>query len=209
MNLHDPNQRQHVGQPLDGARGALILLHGRGSSAEDILGLANALPRDGLAFLAPSARHNTWYPQRFLFPTEQNEPWLSSALDVIATLIAEAQAAGLARERIGLIGFSQGGCLALEAAARRPGRYGLVAGLSGGLIGPLETTRPAANFKGTPVLLGCAAQDAHIPLEYVERSAAYFEASEATVTKQIYPGSAHTVFAPEIAWLTEQLQSWQ
>jgi phospholipase/carboxylesterase len=205
MKLHDSQGTLRFGQPLSKARGAVILIHGRGSSPHDIAGLADALPGAGLAFLAPAAEGGTWYPQRFFVPTEANEPWLSSALGVIAGLAAEAKAAGIAPENLGLVGFSQGACLALEFAARHPRRYGLVAGLSGALIGPLGAPRPPADLRGTPVLLGCAESDPHIPLEYVERSAKTLSQMGAEVTKQIFPGGYHTVFPEEIAWLGERV----
>jgi phospholipase/carboxylesterase len=182
----------------------MILIHGRGSSGEDIAGLADALEVDGFAFLAPSAESGAWYPERFFVPLAQNEPSLSRALGVVEQLVEEIRSAGIPDGRIGLIGFSQGACLALEHAARAGRRYGFVAGLSGGLIGPLETPRPAVNLHGTPVLLGCAEQDAHIPIEFVERSAVVFEAMGAEVTKQIFSGSAHTVFPTEIDWIQRQ-----
>jgi predicted esterase len=162
--LHETTGTARFGSPLVQARGAVILVHGRGSSPHDIAGLADVIPGAGLAFLAPAATGGTWYPQRFLAPLERNEPWLSSALNVIDRLVAEVLAAGLAAERIGLAGFSQGACLVLEYAARHPRRYGFVAGLSGALIGPPDTPRPAgdlqrtqrpaSNLHGTPVTAG-------------------------------------------------------
>lgn len=205
---HDPRRTLRFGAPLERARGAVILVHGRGASAEAIAGLAKVWTGlDGLAFLAPQATDGVWYPQRFLAPLENNEPELSDALAVIDSLVAEVQGAGLPTNHIGLAGFSQGACLVLEHAWRTGRRYGWVAGLSGALIGPAETPRnaPAATgLSGTPVLLGCAERDAHIPIDYVESSARLFAAAGAEVTKQIYPGEAHTVFAQELDWLRER-----
>jgi len=201
MHLHDTAHTLRFGAPLAKARGAVILVHGRGSSSEDIAGLANIIGADDLAYLAPEAANNTWYPNRFLVPPAQNEPWLSSALAVVDQLVAEALAAGVPSERIALAGFSQGACLVLEYAARHPRRYAFVAALSGALIGPTDTARDCVDLRQTPVLLGCAERDAHIPLEHVEHSAAALNAFNAAVTKQIFPGSAHTVFPAEAAWL--------
>jgi phospholipase/carboxylesterase len=204
MLLHDATHTLRFGAPLTHARGVVILLHGRGSSADEIAGLAPIFAQTGtdeLAFLAPEATHHTWYPLRFLVPPAQNEPWLSSALAVIDTLVAEALAAGIAPERIGLVGFSQGACLALDYAVRHPRHYAFVAGLSGALIGPPSTTREAVDLQRTPVLVACAERDAHIPLEHVEHSATVLAAFNAEVTRQIFPGSAHTIISEEIAWL--------
>lgn len=195
----------HFGPPLGQARGALILLHGRGSSGEDIAGLAEALPVEAFAAFAPSAVGGTWYPQRFFAPISLNEPALTRALATVENLVSEIIAGGVPAERIGLIGFSQGACLALEHAARAGRRYAFTAALSGALIGPLDTPRPARALAGTPVLLGCAEHDAHIPLAHVEHSAQVLAGLNAAVTKQIYPGAAHTVFPAEIAWLDRQL----
>jgi len=208
MHSHDTSNTLRLGPPLAQARGAIILLHGRGSSADDIAGLAEALPAADIALLAPNASGGTWYPQRFLAPLRQNEPWLSSALDVIDQLVNEAHAAGLPYERLALAGFSQGACLALEYATRHPRRYGFVAGLSGALIGPLDTRRGPADLQQTPVLVACAERDAHIPLDHVAQSATTLSRLGAVVTKQVFPGSAHTVYPEEIAWLTQQLTSW-
>jgi phospholipase/carboxylesterase len=201
---HDVKYTARFGQPLARARGAVILVHGRGSLPHDIAGLADVMAGADLAFLAPAANNGTWYPHRFLAPLERNEPRLSSALQVIDQLVAEVLAAGLDPEKIGFAGFSQGACLVLEYAARHPRRYGFVAGLSGALIGPPDTPRPAGDLHGTPVLLGCAELDAHIPLDYVERSAEIFSRLGAAVTKQIFPGAAHALFPEEMEWLKQQ-----
>lgn len=195
----------HLGADPAQARGAVILLHGRGSSGDDIAGLADALTADGIAFFVPSAPTGAWYPQRFFAPLAANEPALSRGLATVDRLVNDLQAAGLSPEQIGLAGFSQGACLAVEYAARHPRRYGFVAALSGALIGPLDTPRPALRLADTPVLLGCADDDAHIPRPFVEHSAAVLASAGADVTKQIYPGSAHTVFPAEIAWLNRRL----
>jgi predicted esterase len=170
--------------------------------------LGKALKAESLACLAPNATGGAWYPQRFFVPLADNEPWLSSALNVIDRLVNEVRAAGLPFERIALAGFSQGACLALEYAARYPRRFGFVAGLSGGLIGPLDTPRPAGDLAKTPILVACAERDAHIPLEFVEKSAATLSELNAAVTKQIFPGGAHTIYAEEIVWLREQVSAW-
>ncbi|HTJ79842.1 MAG TPA: dienelactone hydrolase family protein [Rariglobus sp.] len=206
MHLHDTTNTLRFGAPLAKARGAVILVHGRGSSPEDIAGLTEIFDANDLAYLAPEATNNTWYPHRFLAPPAQNEPWLSSALAVVDTLVAEALAAGIPSERIALTGFSQGACLVLEYAARHPRRYAFVAALSGALIGPTDTARDCVDLQQTPVLIGCAERDAHIPLEHVEHSAAALAAFNASVTKQVFPGSAHTVFPAEAAWLKKQIQ---
>jgi phospholipase/carboxylesterase len=209
MQLHESTDTLRLGPPLAEAAGAVILLHGRGSSADDIAGLARSLKGRPLAFLAPNATDGTWYPQRFFVPLAHNEPWLSSALSVVDQLVGEVLAAGIPSERIGIAGFSQGACLTLEYAVRNPRRYGFVAGLSGALIGPLDVTRREIDLGKTPTLVACAEGDAHIPLEFVEKSAALLDGFNASVTKQIFRGSAHTVFPEEIAWLREQVAAWK
>jgi predicted esterase len=190
------------GAPLAKARAALVLLHGRGASAEDIFALGEEVSADipAVALLAPQAAGNAWYPQRFLAPLVQNEPFLGSALGVVSGLVDESVAAGVPLGRIALIGFSQGACLALEFASRYQRQYGAVVGLSGALIGPPGTPHGlAAGLAGTPVYLGCSDRDAHIPLTSVEESAGIFAKLGARVTKSIFPGMGHTVNAEELA----------
>jgi phospholipase/carboxylesterase len=204
VKLHDAKATLRFGQPLPQARGAVILVHGRGSSPQDIAGLAQAFPKAGLAFLAPAAAGGAWYPKRFFAPLASNEPWLSSALKVLAQLVAEVLAAGVPPERMGFAGFSQGACLALEFVARHPLRYAFAAGLSGALIGPAGGPRPRGDLKGTPVLLGCAERDPHIPVESVDESAEAFKGLGADVTRLIFPGASHTVFPEEVEWLRQR-----
>jgi predicted esterase len=204
MNLHSPTSALRFGEPLATAQGAVILLHGRGGSAQDVAGLAKLFDGYKFAFIAPQATGNTWYPQRFFVPTAENEPWLTSALGVVASVVAEARQAGVPADRIGLVGFSQGACLSLEYAARHPLRYGFVAGLSGALIGPAGLARPEIDLSGTPVLLGCAEADPHIPRDYVEQSADILERFGAQVNLHIFGGSAHIIVGEEMEWLKDQ-----
>lgn len=214
-----PHQDQPVlaaGAPLEQAQAAMILMHGRGASAAGILGLANELAQDGLAYLAPQASGNTWYPYRFLEPLPRNEPWLTSALSVIDDLVARIAAAGVPSERTVLLGFSQGACLALEFAARHARRWGGVVGLSGGLIGSGErdgyappedkTFRYDGSLTGTPVFLGCSDVDPHIPLRRVQQSTEALRALGGDVTERIFPGLGHTINADEVQFVRD-LQS--
>jgi len=185
----------------------MIMVHGRGASAEDMLGLAAELRTADVAFLAPQAAGRTWYPSSFLAPIEDNEPWLTSALAVIARLVDSLAGKQIPPDRIALIGFSQGACLALEFSARHPRRYAAVAGLSGGLIGPPGTPRDyAGSLAGAPVFLGCSDIDAHIPLARVRESSEVFRRMGAAVDERIYPGMGHTVNADEIAAVRALLQ---
>jgi predicted esterase len=200
---HDPHAGQpvlrHGPSPTD-ARLTVILLHGRGDSAEGILGLARALEPGDVAYLAPEAAGRTWYPYSFLAPIEQNEPNLSSALRVIDSLVSALGEQGVPPERIVFMGFSQGACLSLEYAGRHARRYAGVAGLSGGVIGPPGTPRDyAGSFDGTPVFLGCSDVDPHIPIERVEETAHVFDRLGAAVDARIYTGMGHTVNADELA----------
>src|SRR5687767_1883802 len=170
----DPHGSEPVlraGVPLRDARLAVIMAHGRGASADDMIALAGALRVDDVAFLAPQAAGNSWYPYSFLTAMERNEPGLTSGLRKIDSLVAAAEAEGLGAERVALLGFSQGACLSLEFAARHARRYVAVIGLSGGLIGPHGTPRDyPGSFDGTPAFLGCSDVDPHIPLDRVNES---------------------------------------
>lgn len=181
----------------------MVMVHGRGASAEDILSLAPQLDRRGFAFLAPQAAGNTWYPRRFLDPIESNEPWLSSGLGAVGEVLGRVGAASIPPERTILLGFSQGACLALEFAARNARRYGGVVGLSGGLIGPDDTPRTyPGSLAGTPVFLGCSDVDPHIPRERVLETATEMRRLEGEVTARLYPDMDHTVNQDELDFVS-------
>lgn len=196
-----PHQGQAVleaGEPLGKARAAMILVHGRGASAADIMTVGAELIQPGFAYLAPQAAGSTWYPNPFTAALESNEPYLSSALEVLATLLASIEKT-VPTDRVILLGFSQGACLTLEFAARHARRYGGVAGLSGGLIGPDTTPRDyAGDFDRTRVFLGCSDVDPHIRKDRVLEASEVFNRMGADVTAQLYPNMGHTVNAEEI-----------
>lgn len=206
-----PHQGQPIyaaGAPLDQARAAMIMLHGRGATAEDILGLAGEFRRPDFAYLAPQAAGFTWYPNRFLAPLASNEPYLSSALAVVAGLMEHIAAAGIPAERSVLLGFSQGACLALEFVARNARRYGGVAGLSGGLIGPDGTPHDyPGSLASTPVFLGCSDVDFHIPKARVEHTAQVLGRLGGAVTLRLYPNMDHTVNRDEIEIVREMMSA--
>lgn len=201
-NFNGPHQGQPVlaaGEPLDRARAAMILVHGRGATADSILMLADELNQPGFAYLAPQASGNTWYPNPFMAPIASNEPWLSSALRTLKTLLERLNQAGLPAERTMLLGFSQGACLALEFAARNARRYGGLVGLSGGLIGPDGTPRDyPGSLADTPVFLGCSDVDFHIPKERVQHSAEVLRQLGGIVTMRLYPNMGHTTNEDEL-----------
>jgi phospholipase/carboxylesterase len=196
-----------AGVELAQAQAAMVMVHGRGATAESILALsASELHRPGYVYLAPQAIHNSWYPYSFLNPLEDNEPHLTSALEKLSDLLAYLADAGLLPEQTLLLGFSQGACLALEFVARNARRYGGVAGLSGGLIGPAGTLRDyAGSLDGTPLFLGCSDVDPHIPKERVEESADVLRRLGADVTMRIYPGLGHTINQDEIAFVQQMM----
>lgn len=195
------------GAPLQAARAAAILLHGRGGTAEDILGLGAEFGLADIAYLAPQAANNTWYPHSFLAPLAQNEPHLSNALDAVNATFDHLARESFTPERIALIGFSQGGCLVLEYVARNARRYGAVAGLSAGLIGPPGPPRDdQGSLAGTPVFLGCSDVDGHVPLRRVHETHDLLEKMGAEVDKRIYRGMGHTINADEIAAVAALLQ---
>jgi predicted esterase len=198
----DPHAGQpvlHRGPSLAHARLVVILVHGRGGSATDMLALADELHATDIAYLAPQAAGQTWYPYSFLTPIDRNEPGLSSGLRVLGGLVETAGKQGVPADRVVILGFSQGACLSLEFAARHARRYHAVAGLSGGLIGPPGTPRDyPGSLDGTPTFLGCSDIDPHIPVERVHESAEVFRRLGAAVDERIYPGMGHTVNRDEI-----------
>ena len=196
--MHQKNIRT-AGKKTGEATKALIMLHGRGAPAEDILGLASHLAVKDFALLAPQATNYTWYPYSFLVPPEQNEPWLSSALDLLADLIADVNAAGIASENIYFTGFSQGACLTLEFITRNARRWGGVAVFTGGLIGDrIYADNYKGDFGGTHVFIGSGDPDAHVPVERVTQTAAMLRSMNAAVKEKIYPNLGHTISEDEI-----------
>lgn len=205
----DPHRDQPIllgGAPLAEATGALVLLHGRGGSAQDMLTLARDLCADspdrarGLAWLVPEAAGRLWYPFSLLEKVERNRPALNSALALVKRVMEKIAAANLAPERVVLLGFSQGASVALEFAARNARRYGGLIALSGALLGPEGTPRDyAGSLAGTPLFLGCGDSDPHLPKRRVDETATVFERLGAVVTKRVYPGLGHAMSPEEIA----------
>lgn len=206
MSSDIPEKGPHQGQPvlttgvtLDKATAAMIMIHGRGASAEDILGLSAELLQPNFIYLAPQAAQSEWYPNSFLASISSNEPGLSSGLAVIAALLAQVETAGITAERTILLGFSQGACLSLEFVARHARRYGGVIGLSGGLIGPDDTPRDyPGSLAGTPIFLGCSEIDFHVPKQRVEQSAEVLQRMGGDVTMRLYPRMGHTINRDEL-----------
>lgn len=207
--IKGPHQGQPVltaGEPLDRVQAAMIMVHGRGATAESILTLADELAQPGFIYLAPQAAGDTWYPNSFLAPIPSNEPGISSGLAVIAGLLDHLAEAGIPAERTMLLGFSQGACLSLEFTARHARRYAGVAGLSGGLIGPDGTPRDyAGSLAGTPIFLGCSDVDFHIPKARVEHSADVLQRLGGDVTTRLYPGMGHLVNQDEINFVRKMM----
>jgi predicted esterase len=206
---NEPTREELVltsGPPPAEAIAGLILLHGRGGSARDMLSLVPELDCPDFACLAPQAIGFSWYPYPFMAPLCQNEPWLSSGLGRIQNLLTQLEEAGLDSHRVVLLGFSQGACLGLEYTARFPRRYGAVIGLSGGLIGPPGTTwEYPEHLDSTPIFLGCSDVDLHIPCTRVDETARVLEHLGAKVTERIYPEMGHTVNLDEIQYVRDLL----
>ncbi len=198
MHKHEKNI-SYKGVGLGIAKKAMILVHGRGANPESILGLAPHLKVNDFALLAPAAKDRTWYPFSFLAPKAQNEPGLSSGLAVLAATLAEIEEAGISKENIYFLGFSQGACLVSEFLARNAHRYGGAFIYSGGLIGEqIEEENYKGDFGGTPILIGCSDIDAHVPLHRVQDTTRILQQMGAAVNERIYPGAPHTIFEEEI-----------
>ncbi len=178
------------------------MVHGRGASAQGILGMTTEFDTDDVAYLAPQAQRSEWYPHSFLAPVEQNEPGRTSGLQAIDDALSECTESGIPVDRVLVMGFSQGGCLASEYVARNPKRYGGLAALSGGLIGDaIDPDEYQGDLEETPAFFGCSDVDPHIPEERVHASADVFERLNADVEKRLYPGMGHTVNQDELEYV--------
>jgi len=210
--VNGPHQQQPVQRAdtnTNQAESAMILVHGRGATAQSMLQFAGEFrSKPEMHFAAIQASGNTWYPHSFLAPKQMNEPGISSGLQAIYDEIMHLNDSGIPTEKIVLLGFSQGACLATEFAARHPLRYGGIIGLSGGLIGDeVDPQNYSGSLSQTPVFLGCSNNDPHIPRERVDLTAQIFEQLEALVTKRIYKGMGHTVNEDEIEQINKMLAS--
>jgi predicted esterase len=210
MTIHEGQPVIYAGAALAEAQAVAILLHGRGGTAEDILPLGRQLHAavPGLALVAPQARDDSWYPQRFFRPIEQNEPHLSSALSLVAEIVDEMIGRKIPRKKIIIAGFSQGACLSLEFAVRHSQRLGGVLAFSGALLGPITSRHELhGSVHGTPFFLGCGDRDHHIPVESVEASAKVIAGVNGAVTKRVYPGMGHEINADEIHFSVELIKT--
>ena len=198
MDMHKKNFIT-AGKKLDDAEKVMIMLHGRGASAEDILSLADHFQVQDFALIAPQATNHTWYPYSFLVPPSENEPWLSSALSLVKEIVTEVNAKGIKSENIYFAGFSQGACLTLEFVTRNATKYGGVIAFTGGLIGDeIKTENYSGDFSGTNIFIGTSDPDPHVPVKRVNDSTAVLEKMNAEVTKKIYPNMGHTINQDEI-----------
>lgn len=204
-----PHKNQEVrtlGVGLNQASAAMILMHGRNSTARAILMLAEELSNDAFLYLAPQAAENSWYPYRFMEPIQLNEPWIASGFSVISSLLGQLHQQGIAQDKVILLGFSQGACLVLEYAARHPARFGGIVGLSGGLMGPPGTSwKEEGWMEDTLLFLGCDEHDLHIPRQRVLETAQVFKKLGARVTTRIYPDLGHTVNQDEIHFIQKMM----
>jgi phospholipase/carboxylesterase len=198
-DAHRDTEVMRIGAELREARAAVVMLHGRGASAEDILGLAREMYHDEIAYLAPQAAGHTWYPNSFLAPIGENEPWLSSALKKVSSVVGECQLSGVPRERVIILGFSQGACLATEFVARNPSLYGGLIAFTGGLLGPPGSDLKHRGFlKGMPALFSSGDPDPHVPWTRVEESAKEFKRMGAEVRLVRHPSRPHTILPSEV-----------
>ena len=194
------------GVSLPEAEKVLIMLHGRGATAEDIISLSQHLNLKQTHIIAPQATNFTWYPYGFLSPTEQNEPWLTSALNLINEIVNNVKTAGIKSDQIYLLGFSQGACLTLEFAARNAQQFGGVIAFTGGLIGDVINERNYnGDFNKTKIFIGNSDKDPHVPIERSQESKRVMEKLGANVTLKIYPGMGHTINEDEISWVNDNI----
>ncbi len=207
-NPHANQPVLHAGTPIAEAKGAVVLLHGRGATAEDILNLAPPLHVPGLAYLAPQAANRTWYPNSFMAPRESNEPYVTSALATIASIVADLESQGITRDRIVIAGFSQGACLSTEFVASNPARYAGLIAFTGGLIGPPDTDLThTGNLTGTPALLLSGDPDPHVPWQRVQATATELQRMGAEVKTRRYPNRPHTISGEELTLARKLLEA--
>lgn len=198
-NKIHPKNITAAGKKLTDAKKVLIMIHGRGGSAEDILSLANHLHVKDFALLALEANNNSWYPYSFMAPPSQNEPWLSSALSLLKEIVNDVTAQGIAEENIYFTGFSQGACLTLEFVARNATKFGGVAAFTGGLIGDkIYQENYKGDFNNTPIFIGSSNPDPHVPVERVNATTNILKGMNASVTEKIYENMGHTITQDEI-----------
>lgn len=206
-----PHQNQQIvtgGVDIDEAKIAMILIHGRGASAQSMLMFADEFNQEDIHYRAIQAKGHTWYPRSFMAPKEMNQPGIKSGLQAIYDQIADLNNKGITTNKIVLLGFSQGACLTTEFAARHPQRYGGIIGFSGGLIGEnINTQNYQGSMEQTPVFLGCSDRDPHIPQERVDLTEKVFGKIGANITKKIYVGMGHTVNQDEIDHVNQLLSS--
>jgi predicted esterase len=204
---HEGQPVLQAGKPL-GQAPVVVMVHGRNAGPENILDLVPALAQPEVTYLAPAAANRTWYPYSFLADTASNEPGLSSGLAVLGSLVSRVEAAGVPRDRIVLLGFSQGACLATEFAIRHASRFGGVVVFSGGAIGPPGTRwDESGRFDSTPMFFGCSDVDSHVPAARVIESAELCSRMGADVTRRLYPGMGHTINDDEISWAQNLLDA--
>lgn len=188
-----------AGKDISEAKKVLVLLHGRGANAQDILSLADHFPVGDFSLFAPQATNNSWYPYSFLAPPAQNEPWLSSAIEILSDLLEEIKSKGIASENIYFGGFSQGACLAAEFVTRNAARFGGIILFTGGLIGDkIYAENYKGDFAGTPVFIGTGNPDAHVPVERVNQTAEIMKKMNAEVTVKVYDNKPHSISQDEI-----------
>jgi phospholipase/carboxylesterase len=208
-NIHQ-KKIVNAGVKLENAPKALIMIHGRGGTAQDILSLANHLKVKDFALLAPQAANNSWYPYSFMAPVSQNEPWLGSALSLIKETVIEVIATGISEENIYFCGFSQGACLTLEFVAQNATKYGGVVAFTGGLIGErIDPKNYTGDFKNTPVFIGSSNPDPHVPVERVDETTKVLREMNAHVTEKIYTNMGHTITQNEIDLANELVFQYQ
>ncbi|MDP4175633.1 MAG: dienelactone hydrolase family protein [Bacteroidota bacterium] len=197
-----------AGSPLEDAERVLIMIHGRGAAANDIISLADYLKVDRYALIAPQATNNSWYPNSFLMPSENNEPWLSSAIELLGDILRDLNSKSISSEKIYILGFSQGACLALEFSARNATRYGGIIAFTGGLIGEkINYEYYNGDFNYTPIFIGTSDPDMHVPIDRVNMTSKILQKMNANVILKVYKNMGHTINLDELNTVNELILS--